>query len=843
MNYPKNIYTQIGLCLILIFLLTNILSAQVSPDEPIDTSGFEIEIVADGIDTVFYFSESLSGDSTTLRLATIANYYDNAYDNNAKIGVLDSNIYVRIGNTVKSVNKGLLGYHLGGVFDDQTIPVDSSSTDQWNWFSGLRPESVRIFSGSFSKFMHPLKGPGYGYDLEEIIRFYDITDGVIDSVTLSDALQDTTLALLNEWIDDDESKQFEKYRTKWQSQFDIDSTRRYIDDFLLMIKKVETENTGHRVKVIVCLDIMSSSATECADMVKYLRDNDIWHCEVAYVELGNEMYFSFSESMLGINSFDDYWNYINGGYPDDLSQYVVGDSVWFDHDYIAAFKSDPTFQNKLAVPARNLGAGYVFATPEYVGLIGGGESWNDTLATHYMDSIEIGTSGTYIEKFDGVVLHPYYDESNWGGIPDTTLLDTYPCVNLGDADSTNDEWTFGLYDERLEWAFDSITYNIRHLLRQGYNESYLEHNDHLQFYLTVAEGGKDLLTTEYNFKYDGNVKKIGVYGQSFMHAQLLQEWVLRNIKINYNANFRAGFFKYATVQNFAGGTDNCLLSIANERELAFLGKDTIPYNLTPLDSGFRNYNMKRTPYFAMELLSEIGKQNLRYVQSNSTIFLNSFNIQPTIFTNPEKTFLYLYFTNVRDTTQRLLLNTDFTAGFYTGGYKIKITDTATIYCVNALKNYSTSGEGKNSLFKLNECYGDSILFPIEITQIDTLINVPDGSGDPLKCIVVPSYSFGYIKIPIAPDIPLKESADANQYNFILYPNPAGNSISLLEPSMQAGRNQMLHCSIYDATGVLCLQRTIENGGSMHLNNLAQGIYTILINFGNEETSTVQFVKQ
>jgi len=67
-----------------------------------------------------------------------------------------------------------------------------------------------------------------------------------------------------------------------------------------------------------------------------------------------------------------------------------------------------------------------------------------------MDSIEIGTSGTYIEKFDGVVLHPYYDESNWEGIPDTTLLDTYPCVNLGDADSTNDEWTFGLYDERLE---------------------------------------------------------------------------------------------------------------------------------------------------------------------------------------------------------------------------------------------------------------------------------------------------------------------------------------------------------------------------------------------------------
>ena len=842
MNYPKNIYAQIWLCLIAIFFMTNISIAQLSPDEPIDTSGFEIEIVADGIDTVFYFSEALSGDSIALRLSADSKYYDNANTYNAKLGVLDSNIYARIGNSVKSVNKGLLGYHLGGVFDDQTIPNDSSSIDQWNWFSGLRPESVRIFSGSFSKFMHLLNGPGYGYNLEEIIRFYDVTDGVIDTITLEDALDDNEDSLML-WIDSDEVGQFTKYRTKYLSQFDIDSTRKYIDDFLYMIAKVETENPGHRVKVIVCLDIMISSATECANMVKYLRDNDIWDCEVAYVELGNEMYFDFSEAMLGIYNFDDYWTYINGGYPDDLSQYVVGDSVWFDHDYISAFKSDPAFQNKLAVPARNLGTGYAFFTPDYVGFVEGAESWNDTLATHYLDSIEVGTSGIYIKKFDGVVIHPYYDDSNWGAIPDSALEDSYPCVNLGDADTTNDEWTYGIYDQRLEWAFDTITYNFRGLIRQDYINCYKEHNNHLQFYLSVAEGGKDLLTTEYNFKYDGNVKKIGVYGQSFMHAQLLQEWVLRNIKINYNANFRAGFFKYATVQNFAGGTDNCLLSIANEHELAFLGKDTIPYNLSPLDSGFRNYNMKRTPYFAMELLSEIGKQNLRYVQSNYTIYLNSFNNQPTIFTNPEKTFLYLYFTNVRDAAQRILLNTDYTAGFYTGGYKLKITDTATIYCIKALKNYSTSGEGKNSLFKLNECYGDSILFPIEITKIDTLINVPDGSGDPLKCLVVDAYTFGYIKVPIAPDIPLKESSVIPQYNFILYPNPAENSISILELSLNLGKTQLLQCKIYNTSGALCLQRTIENGGSVNVTNLTQGVYTILINFGTGETTTVQFVKQ
>jgi hypothetical protein len=842
MNYPKNVLKQLWLFLIAAFFMTKITLAQTSPDETIDTSGLEIEIVTDGIDTVFYFGDEVVSDSVAGRFGSSSKYYNNSTSYNAKIGVLDSNIYVRIGNSTKTVNEGLLGYHLGGVFDDQTIPVDSTSLDQWDWFSGLRPESVRIFSGSFSKFMHPLKGPGYGYNLEEIIRFYDNTDSIIDSVLLLDALDDNEDSL-ELWINPDEVGQFTKYRTKYLSQVDIDSTRKYLDDFLLMIKKVETENPGHRVKVIVCLDIMSSSANECADMVKYIRANDIWDCEVAYVEVGNEMYFSFAESMLGIYTFDDYWNYINGGYPDELSQYVVGDSVWFNHDYISAFKSDATFNMKLAIPARNLGSGFVFFNTEPEERIVAASNWNDSLAAHYLDSIEVGTSGIYIKKFDGVVLHPYYDESNWEGIPDTTLLDNYPCINLADADTTNDEWTYGLYDDRLEWAFDSITYNFRTLLRNGYIESYLEHNDHLKFYLSVAEGGKDLITTEYNFKYEGSENKIGVYGQSFLHAEMLMEWVLRNIKINYNANFRPGFFKYATVQNFAGGTDNCLLSIANQRELEFLGKDTIPYNLTPADSGFRNYNMKRTPYFAMELLSEIGKQNLRYVQSNFTIFINSYNNQPTIFTNPTKTFLYLYFTNVRDAEQRILINTDYTAGFYTGGYKIKITDTATIYCVNALKNYSTSGEGKNSLADLNGCYGDSILFPIEITQIDTLVNVPDGSGDPLKCIKVPSYSFGIIKIPIAADIPLKESDVLNSYNVILYPNPAANAVSILEPSLQTGRNQKLYCTIYNATGAICRQTNIENGGSIQVADLAHGVYTILINFDNGDSTTVQFVKQ
>jgi len=740
----------------------------------------------------------------------------------------------------KAVNKGLLGYHLGDIFDNATIQNDSRSIYQWNWLSGLKPESVRIFSGSFSKFMHPLTGPGYGWDLEEIIRFFDKTDGVIDSITVSDALDDNDDSLAV-WIDDGEWENFKKYRTKWLAQNDLDSTHRYIDDFITMIKKIETENPGHTVKIIVCLNLMSASATECVDIVKYLRSNPIHNCTVAYVEMGNEMYFDFSEKMLGSYNFDDYWEYINGGYPDSLSNYVVGDSVWNNHNYIAKFKADPTFNCKVAIPARNLGAGFAFFTPEEVGLIDGASDWNDSLATHYTDVILVAGTATYVKKFEGVVIHPYYDDSNWKGIPDSTLEASYPCINLADADSTNDEWTYGLYDDRLEWAFDSITYNYRGLIRNGFIESYNEHNNHLKFYLSVAAGGKELLTTEYNYKYDGTDERIGIYSQAFMHGYLLQEWILKNIKLNFNTNFRANFFTFATLQNFAGASATCLITPANARERSFLGKDIAPYEGVA-DSLKREYHMKRTPYYALELLSEISKNNLKYVQANSKIFIASYNVQPTIFTNPTKTFLYIYFTNVRDTPQRIILNTSTSGGFYTGGAGILITDTATIYCIDAKKTYSTSGKGNNTLFDLNQCYDDSILFPIEILQIDTLQNIPSGSGDPLKSLVVPAYSFGFIKVPISPDN-FRVSMEINTPEVIIYPNPASDFITIACLAC-AGENDLnMNINITNIAGEVCLSKPISNGERINTANLSVGVYQININFGNGTKQVKQFVKQ
>ncbi len=118
------------LFVILILTFISKANAQYYPDEEMDTIGFDVEIISDGLDTVFYLDNMSYIDSIALRTAY---YFGNLHDYQnyaAKIGVLDSDIHVNIGHTIKAVNKGLLGYHLGDIFDKATIPNDSSSTDQ-----------------------------------------------------------------------------------------------------------------------------------------------------------------------------------------------------------------------------------------------------------------------------------------------------------------------------------------------------------------------------------------------------------------------------------------------------------------------------------------------------------------------------------------------------------------------------------------------------------------------------------------------------------------------------------------------------------------------------------------
>jgi len=839
--YFMKIFTRMQLRTAMIFtflLIFNFqLKAQYYPDDEFDTTGMVVETNSDGLDTVWYYGNEEA---------------DTTYQDELRLGLNDSTININLGSTMKTVSKGLYGFNTAGIFSRKQMPNDGSALDQWQWMSDLRPETLRFPGGADSKFTDPLTGPGYGYNIEKIAKFYDVTDSVTDNPTLADVIDDADEEdSLKTWIDPGYVEDYVKFYEKWVEQNLLSPGHRYIDDFIALIQKIETDNPGHTVKVILCLNIFSNTATEAREIVEYLRDNPIHDVTVAYVEMGNEPYFDYSRLMMGWYVFEDYWEYINGINNDSLDIYVVGDSVWNDHDFIGTFKSQVLFTCKVAIPAENLHDPYYALREAGVNKPWrADEDWNiDLRAKYHIKEPIIGLNKSRY-AFDAVILHPYYDGHNWDSIPLELLDTTYSCLD-GDANPYNDLWLFNNYDARLEDAFDDIGINFRNFIRTRYIESYDEHNSVLEFDLDSLSK-KDMITSEWNFKDQGNytdeeVNRIGVYSHGFMHGFITFEWFLKNIKLNHNANYRTGFHTYSTFHNYAGGATNAMIYPAREHELAFLGKDTFPYDEPMSDTTFRNYLMKRTTHFAFELLGEITKQNLKYLQSNFSIYVASVNVQPTVFIDTSKTNLYFYYSNQRDTSQQIIVNTAGTTGIYPGGV-LTIPDTATIYCVDALRPYSTSGQGNNTLYKLNECYlaPDNYEFPIEIIQVDTIQNTAScpGSGDLLKCFVVPANSFGYIKVPIEPYYPPRLEG-LPLYDVNIYPNPANTVITLQAKCIDAGceLSEHMNAEVYNMQGNRCLQAEILNNGLVNISVLPAGVYQVLIKFEDGNSIVKNLVKQ
>lgn len=150
--------------------------------------------------------------------------------------------------------------------------------------------------------MHLLDGPGYGYDLVEIIRFYDRTDYVINAPSFTDILDSVELDENNSsfysWINEDEVGDFLGFAEKWIDQQLLAPTHLFIDDFVYMVKQIEDANPGHKVDVIVDLNIMNETATKSREIVEYLRNHDSCAVNVVYVELGNEMSLNFLNQCL-----------------------------------------------------------------------------------------------------------------------------------------------------------------------------------------------------------------------------------------------------------------------------------------------------------------------------------------------------------------------------------------------------------------------------------------------------------------------------------------------------------------------------------------------------------------
>jgi len=833
----KRLITQMQLRTAIIFLLCSFcliqLNAQISPEETV--GGVTEAYYLDGGDTIWLEYDTETGDE--IISADGDNIIGGGYNSFVDFEDPPTPISITFGNDPKPVSKGLFGYHVGGMFDNSTLPNEPSSQYGWQVLSDLRPEVLRFPAGSYSKFTHLLHNTdstdskGYGYDLAEIIRYFDKTDGSMENYDVPYVLANLDDDDLEIWMDSNRVEHFQNYVGKCLVQDSIPDSVRYIDDFIDLIHFIEDNNAGHTVKVIVCLNILSETASECKNIIEYLKDNEV---TVAYAEMGNECYADIFEQAMGFSVFNDYYDYLRGENWAGYDTAVFTDAMLADHDYLHTFKSGLFSVCKVALVAEGLGSDYDLFSPDpYTGGSRTDYAWNDSLYTKYSDTIVITPLGyPHARKaFDAVIIHPYYAKHSWDSCAIDNLDVSYAC-----GDTATDQWQYDTYDSRLADAFSEIRLNFKRFYRTNYKESYDAYSAQLHFE-NPASTGKDLITSEWNFKDEEDVRR-RVYTQTFMHGTIFWEWWLKNVKLNYDNDYRHGFFTYATVQNFAGGAGTDLISPANKAEREFFGVDIIPF-----ENGSdpkREYHVKRTTLFAAMLLSEITKNNLQYLKSNIGISAHHINNNPTAFIDPDKEYIYLYYSNGLGNTQDYPLNTTTLTSLFPGATGVDLGD-AIIYCVNALMPYSTAGEGKNSLFDMNDCY-DSIPFPIEIIQIDTIPNEPECelSIDSTKCMSVPAVSFGFIKIPLLPQYKLA-NASINQFEEItLYPNPTGNDLLCLNENC----NELpLRVEIYTMQGVLCsITETAENE-KIDVNLLPAGIYEVFISAPGHATVYKPLVKQ
>lgn len=208
------------------------------------------------------------------------------------------------------VEEGLFGVNVTDMFqtgfanEDELPGIYGTNPDPWDYLSELQPKILRFPSGAGGKFYQPLgsirtnpDGPGlgfinggYGINIDEVIRFYDVTDEddtnapdlydvLADPIYISieDDMVDGNCNFCNTWMATEHTETFEDNYNKWASQPIIDptgitgpadmGTDLYVNQFINLVQQIETENS-YMVDVVVCLNISTQTATESVRLIE-----------------------------------------------------------------------------------------------------------------------------------------------------------------------------------------------------------------------------------------------------------------------------------------------------------------------------------------------------------------------------------------------------------------------------------------------------------------------------------------------------------------------------------------------------------------------------------------------
>ena len=815
--FPTMVYTQTDL--------------EITWDDIVSMSD---SISTDGADTIYYLDENTE-----------------TINRSSGFG-LTGNISINLSGNVYTINQGMFGVNVTGMFDNDAMPNDGSADDQWDWMSQMRLKTLRMPAGANSEFMHPYTGTkGWGYNITEIVNYFDAVDGSmnfpdIDSiVNYSITTNDT---IFNWWTGSAEySSRFNEFRLAYKEQIALPTGKKYLNDFIELVKKNENEN-GYTVDVIVCLNILTDKASDCLNMINYMRSaalNGIYSVNVVGVEMGNECASKFYKNVMKFdNGFDDYWYYINGWEVMNQSSWetTLGTSLFMpesDHNFLPVFKTTSGFSCKVGLPGDNLAdSTKVYGLSPITSGTRSASDWNIPLHNKDTAKYSAALGGKY--KYDAVILHTYYNAISgnrhwWDVCATENLEDSYPGPG----------WSFMIADSRLENAYNDVLDSFKLFITKYNKESFDAFNDIFHFETTSAKK-KDLWVTEQNLKPEAEFSSLpNVYINGFTHCYVFQEWWMRNLKLNYTNTYRTNFFTYSTIQSYGSGSGIHLLTPAekfntdssNVNELAFaeVDRNYSPYNLPKDNPASRNYYLRRSTYWNMFLLKEISENHLVYMKLNSGIPLGNQNIVPTAFASLSAltVTLYFYYSNRKDEEQTYHLIKGSIGDLFPG--KEVAFDSATLYYINASESYSNSG--KSYLYDINNYYDAEHAYPYEIDTITEAINNPaceDVSDN--SCITVPAYSVGYFTVQIKTS-PLKESASQNNI-LTIYPNPATDYLNI-----SLKKNEIVSVKIINDFGQTIIDESFFNNNKLDITNLSYGHYIIEVLTSGGEKIFSQFIKQ
>jgi len=246
-----------------------------------------------------------------------------------------------------------------------------------------------------------------------------------------------------------------------------------------------------------------------------------------------------------------------------------------------------------------------------------------------------------------------------------------------------------------------------------------------------------------------------------------------------------------------------------------------------------NFYIKRTPYFAMQLLSEINRNGLQYLPSTQFIARSNINQATTFFINAGKTLLYIYYTNVKNEPQTYTLYSANLLPLWPLADFVTVSP-ASLIRLQANKPYSTAGKG--NLYDINLCYTttphDFELRELEVPEP----NVPSGCSALItgenRCLTAPANSMGYFIVPIAPGFDPRLEAASKPAYYTIFPNPSNTSFNIIS-------NQTIEdVKIFNLDGILKLELNKPGTNNINIETLPQGVYLILIN----NTTVLKLIK-